>query len=72
MTLAWNAQALALGEQRQRHRQRGPKLYSLHAPEVECIGKGKARADHLKTRRPEFFTDDSPKTDERMPRRAME
>ena len=22
--------------------QRGPKLYSLHAPEVECIGKGKA------------------------------
>jgi IS5 family transposase len=23
--------------------QRGPKLYSWHAPEVECIGKGKAR-----------------------------
>ena len=23
--------------------QRGPKVYSLHAPEVECIGKGKAR-----------------------------
>ncbi len=23
-------------------RQRGPKIYSLHAPEVECIGKGKA------------------------------
>jgi IS5 family transposase len=22
-------------------RQRGPKVYSLHAPEVECIGKGK-------------------------------
>ena len=21
---------------------RGPKVYSLHAPEVECIGKGKA------------------------------
>src|SRR5262245_50899449 len=21
--------------------QRGPKIYSLHAPEVECIGKGK-------------------------------
>jgi hypothetical protein len=21
--------------------QRGPKVYSLHAPEVECIGKGK-------------------------------
>ena len=27
----------------QDHRQRGPKVYSLHAPEVECIGKGKAR-----------------------------
>ena len=26
----------------QQQRQRGPKLYSLHAPEVECIGKGKA------------------------------
>ncbi|MGE0675080.1 MAG: IS5 family transposase, partial [Methylibium sp.] len=27
---------------RQRQQQRGRKLYSLHAPEVECIGKGKA------------------------------
>jgi IS5 family transposase len=27
---------------RQKQRQRGWKLYSLHAPEVECIGKGKA------------------------------
>ena len=27
----------------QRQRQRGWKLYSFHAPEVECIGKGKAR-----------------------------
>ncbi len=26
----------------QNQRQRGPKLYSWHAPEVECIGKGKA------------------------------
>ena len=26
----------------QKQRQRGPKVYSLHAPEVECIGKGKA------------------------------
>jgi IS5 family transposase len=26
----------------QHHKQRGPKVYSLHAPEVECIGKGKA------------------------------
>ena len=28
----------------QRQRQRGWKLYSFHAREVECIGKGKARA----------------------------
>ncbi|MCG8511161.1 MAG: transposase, partial [Rhodospirillales bacterium] len=27
----------------QKQRQRGWKLYSWHAPEVECIGKGKAR-----------------------------
>ena len=26
----------------QDQRQRGPNVYSLHAPEVECIGKGKA------------------------------
>jgi transposase, IS5 family len=26
----------------QRQKQRGRKIYSLHAPEVECIGKGKA------------------------------
>jgi IS5 family transposase len=26
----------------QEQHQRGPKIYSLHAPEVECIGKGKA------------------------------
>jgi IS5 family transposase len=26
----------------QRQNQRGPKLYSWHAPETECIGKGKA------------------------------
>jgi transposase, IS5 family len=26
----------------QHQRQRGKKIYSLHAPEVECIGKGKA------------------------------
>jgi IS5 family transposase len=30
----------------QRHRQRGWKLYSFHAPEVECIGKGKAGAPY--------------------------
>ena len=28
----------------QQQRQRGWKLYSFHAPEVECIGKGKARS----------------------------
>jgi transposase, IS5 family len=30
----------------QDHRQRGHKIYSLHAPEVECIGKGKARTPY--------------------------
>jgi transposase, IS5 family len=34
------ARARTVREQRQR--ERGRKLYSLHAPEVECIGKGKA------------------------------
>jgi hypothetical protein len=29
--------------QDQKQRQRGRKVYSLHAPEVECIGKGKAQ-----------------------------
>jgi transposase, IS5 family len=38
------ARALALARRVHalRYRQRGPKVYSLHAPEVECIGKGKA------------------------------
>jgi transposase, IS5 family len=31
---------------RQKQRQRGRKLYSWHAPEVECIGKGKARTPY--------------------------
>src|SRR5215468_9435431 len=35
---------LALRVRHQEQRQRGPKVYSLHAPEVECIGRGKARA----------------------------
>ena len=30
----------------QRQRQRGRKIYSLHAHEVECIGKGKAHAPY--------------------------
>jgi len=34
---------LAVKVRLQNQRQRGHKVYSLHAPEVECIGKGKAR-----------------------------
>jgi IS5 family transposase len=30
----------------QQQRQRGWKLYSFHAPEVECVGKGKASAPY--------------------------
>ena len=37
---------LALRVRLQEQRQRGPKVYSLHAPEVECIGKGKARTPY--------------------------
>jgi IS5 family transposase len=33
--------SLATRVRHQRRGQRGPKIYSLHAPEVECIGKGK-------------------------------
>src|SRR5438034_2769121 len=38
----WPARADQIRSQQQR--QRGWKLYSFHAPEVECIGKGKASA----------------------------
>src|SRR5437588_5493956 len=38
--------ALAVRVRFQDHRQRGPKVYALHAPEVACIGKGKARAPY--------------------------
>jgi hypothetical protein len=38
--------ALAVRVRFQDHRRRGPKVYALHAPEVECIGKGKARAPY--------------------------
>jgi IS5 family transposase len=38
--------ALAVKVRFQNQRQRRPKVYSLHAPEVECIGKGKARAPY--------------------------
>ncbi len=45
-----SAFATALGRadqiRSQRQRQRGWKLYSFHAPEVECIGKGKAAAPY--------------------------
>ena len=37
---------LAVKVRHQEQRQRGPKVYSLHAPEVECIGKGKARTPY--------------------------
>src|SRR6202011_4701952 len=37
-----NLLSLAQRVREQQQRQRGPKVYSLHAPEVECIGKGKA------------------------------
>ncbi|ASG25073.1 IS5 family transposase [Nitrospirillum viridazoti] len=37
---------LAIKISMQTQRQRGQKVYSLHAPEVECIGKGKARAPY--------------------------
>ena len=41
-----NLLALAGRVRFQDHRQRGPKVYALHAPEVECIGKGKARVPY--------------------------
>jgi IS5 family transposase len=34
--------SLAHGVRHQHQRQRGKKIYSLHAPEVECIAKGKS------------------------------
>src|SRR5262249_17327377 len=34
--------SLAFRVRHQRQNERGRKAYSLHAPEVECIGKGKA------------------------------
>jgi IS5 family transposase len=37
---------LAIKVRHQDHRRRGPKVYALHAPEVECIGKGKARVPY--------------------------
>ena len=41
-TLFATALSRALRIWSQHQHQRGPKLYSWHAPEVECIGKGKA------------------------------
>ena len=37
---------LASQVRHQDQRQRGRKVYALHAPEVECIGKGKARTPY--------------------------
>jgi len=37
---------LAIKVRFQDHKQRGQKVYALHAPEVECIGKGKARTPY--------------------------
>ena len=37
---------LAVRVRLQDQRRRGRKVYSLHAPEVECIGKGKARTPY--------------------------
>ena len=37
---------LARRVREQRQHQRGRKVYSLHAPEVECIGKGKTHRPH--------------------------
>jgi len=47
LTARWAPlRSLAVRVQFQYQRQRGQKIYSLHAPEVECIGKGKARAPY--------------------------
>lgn len=47
LTARWAPlRSLAVRVQFQYQRQRGQKVYALHAPEVECIGKGKARAPY--------------------------
>jgi IS5 family transposase len=38
--------SLAIRVRDQDQHRRGHKVYALHAPEVECIGKGKARAPY--------------------------
>ena len=38
--------SLVIKVRHQDHRQRGQKVYALHAPEVECIGKGRARTPY--------------------------
>src|SRR5215472_18811259 len=38
--------SLATRVRQQDQHQRGRTVYALHAPEVECIGKGKARAPY--------------------------
>jgi hypothetical protein len=39
--------SLARSVREQRQKQRGKKIYSLHAHEVECIGKGKAHRPYV-------------------------
>jgi hypothetical protein len=39
----------------QERRQRGRKVYSLHAPEVGCIGKGKAHRPYEFWYKAQFF-----------------
>src|SRR5215831_8999368 len=43
---SWESLARGGADDTIRQGQRGPKVYSLHAPEVECIGRGKARASY--------------------------
>src|SRR3546814_20077184 len=45
-TLFRSLLSLASRVRDQDQRRRGRKVYALHAPEVECIGKGKARAPY--------------------------
>src|SRR5438105_1500424 len=44
--------ALAVRVRFQDHRQRGPKVYALHAPEVECIGRENAGALRVRLQEP--------------------
>jgi transposase, IS5 family len=47
---------LARRVREQQRRQYGPKVYSLRAPEAECIGKGKAHRPYEFARGGQFVT----------------